>query len=45
VHEAGSRDLREYWSPAEELEAFNDAIVGTIERISTWLSSVSDADR
>jgi hypothetical protein len=31
VQEAGGRALREYWIPAEELEAFNAAIVGTIE--------------
>jgi hypothetical protein len=31
VHEAGGRDLREYWIPAEDLEDFNDHIVGTIE--------------
>ncbi len=31
VQEAGGRALREYWFPAEELEAFNAAIVGTIE--------------
>lgn len=34
--EAGGRDLREYWIPAEELGAFNDAIVGSIEVISEW---------
>lgn len=36
VHEAGSRELREYWIPAEELGEFNDAIVGSIEVISEW---------
>jgi hypothetical protein len=34
--EAGGRDLREYWIPAEELDAFNEAIVGSIEVISEW---------
>ena len=29
--EAGGRNLREYWIPAEELESFNAAIVGKIE--------------
>ena len=38
VHEAGGRDLREYWIPAEDLDAFNDAIVGEIEVISEWRS-------
>lgn len=36
VEEAGSRDHREYWIPAEEIEDFNDAIVGAIEVISEW---------
>jgi hypothetical protein len=31
VQEAGGRALREYWIPAEQLEAFNAAIVGLIE--------------
>jgi hypothetical protein len=31
VQEAGGRALREYWIPAEQLEAFNAAIVGPIE--------------
>lgn len=31
VQDAGGRAHREYWIPAEELEAFNDAIVGAIE--------------
>ncbi len=35
-HEAGGRDLREYWIPAEELDAFNDAIIGTIEVIAEY---------
>lgn len=28
---AGGRDLREYWIPAEDLDQFNDNIVGTID--------------
>jgi hypothetical protein len=31
VHEAGGRDHCEYWIPAEDLDAFNSAIVGEIE--------------
>jgi hypothetical protein len=31
IQEAGGRAHREYWIPAEDLEAFNAAIVGTIE--------------
>jgi hypothetical protein len=34
VHIVGSRIHAEYWIPAEHLEAFNDAIVDTIELIS-----------
>jgi hypothetical protein len=31
IHSVGSSIHSEYWIPAEELPAFNDAIVGTIE--------------
>ena len=31
VEEAGGRAHREYWIPAEDLAAFNEAIVGLIE--------------
>jgi hypothetical protein len=31
IQDAGGRDHQEYWIPAEELAAFNDAIVGDIE--------------
>lgn len=31
VQEAGGRAHSEYWIPAEQLDAFNDAIVGKIE--------------
>jgi hypothetical protein len=31
VHQVGGATILEYWIPAEELEAFNDAIVGRIE--------------
>ncbi len=30
THIVGGRQHEEYWIPAEELETFNDAIVGTI---------------
>ena len=33
-HTAGGRDLVEYWIPTEELDAFNDHIVGQIEVIA-----------
>ena len=31
LHEAGGRSHREYWIPAEDMGAFNTAIVGKIE--------------
>jgi len=31
VKQVGGRTILEYWIPAEELDAFNDAIVGRIE--------------
>jgi hypothetical protein len=33
---AGGRDHTEYWIPAEELEAFNDNIVGLIEVVAKY---------
>jgi hypothetical protein len=36
VQEAGSRDHREYWIPAEDLAAFNEAIVGKIEVVAEY---------
>ncbi len=36
VQIVGSRIHAEYWIPAEDLEAFNDAIVGSIEVVKTF---------
>jgi len=36
VQEAGGRDHREYWIPAEDLPAFNTAIVGEIEVVAKF---------
>ena len=36
VREAGGRAHREYWIPAEELPAFNEAIVGAIEVVAEF---------
>jgi hypothetical protein len=36
VQEAGGRAHLEYWIPAEELPAFNDAIVGEIEVVQRF---------
>ena len=36
VQEAGGRDLREYWIPAGDLDAFNTAIVGEIEVVQIF---------
>ncbi len=36
VQEAGGAAHLEYWIPAEDLPAFNDAIVGTIEVIAEF---------
>lgn len=40
-HYAGGRDRREYWIPAEDLDAFNAAIIGTIELMLTEKDDVS----
>jgi hypothetical protein len=31
IQQAGGREHLEYWIPAEDMDAFNDAIVGKIE--------------
>jgi hypothetical protein len=36
VQEAGGRAHREYWIPAEDLPAFNSAIIGRIEVVKTF---------
>ena len=36
VQKAGSAIAREYWIPAEELDTFNQHIVGPIEVIATY---------
>jgi hypothetical protein len=36
VHEAGGRDHREYWIPAEDIALFNAAIVGAIEVVAEF---------
>lgn len=36
VQEAGGRDLREYWIPAEDLTAFNSNLAGPIEVIDRF---------
>ncbi|ARM86849.1 hypothetical protein RHEC894_CH00500 [Rhizobium sp. CIAT894] len=36
VQEAGGRAHLEYWIPAEEMDRFNAAIVGTIEVMQTF---------
>ena len=36
VHQVGGRQHQELWVPAEELDAFNDHIVGTIEIVARF---------
>ena len=36
IQEAGGRAHREYWIPAEDLKAFNDAIVGEIRVVQEF---------
>jgi hypothetical protein len=42
VHQAGGRNVLEYWIPAEHLEQFNDNIVGQIELVAEY-RTVSDS--
>ncbi|MBV9220056.1 MAG: ADP-ribosylation/crystallin J1 [Methylobacteriaceae bacterium] len=43
VHEAGGRDHREYWIPAEDLAAFNAALIGEIEVVAEFPDLASTA--
>nr|WP_285596153.1 hypothetical protein [Kineosporia sp. NBRC 101731] len=36
VHQVGGRTILEYWIPAEDLDEFNDNIVGLIELVQTF---------
>src|SRR5262245_44776383 len=36
VHEVGGRHHREYWSPAEDVGAFNEASIGEIEVVAEF---------
>ena len=36
MHEAGGRDLTEYWIPADELDEFNAHLTGAIQIVSEW---------
>jgi hypothetical protein len=36
VHQVGNRGHQERWVPAEELDAFNDHIVGDIELVASF---------
>ena len=36
IQQVGGRTILEYWIPAEDLESFNDSIVGLIEVIAEY---------
>ena len=36
VHQVGGATILEYWIPADELEEFNDNIVGTIDEVGKF---------
>ena len=36
VHQVGGATILEYWIPAQELEGFNDNIVGTIDEVGKF---------
>lgn len=42
-HDAGGRKCREYWIPAEELDEFNDNIVGQIDVIHEFRPACEQA--
>ena len=44
VHQAGGREVLEYWIPAEDLDSFNVHIVGSIRVVAEYRGHVPDAD-
>lgn len=44
VRQAGSREVLEYWIPAEELGAFNENITGVIREVARYLGPVPDEE-
>ena len=36
VHQVGGNTILEYWIPAEDVEEFNDNIVGLIEEVAVF---------
>jgi hypothetical protein len=36
VHQVGGETILEYWIPAEQVEEFNDNIVGTIDEVARF---------
>ncbi|HVU31203.1 MAG TPA: hypothetical protein VHE36_12470 [Sphingomicrobium sp.] len=36
IQDAGGREHREYWIPAEDMDSFNEAIVGEIEVVRSF---------
>jgi hypothetical protein len=44
VHQAGGRDVLEYWIPAEQLEDFNSHIVGAIVEEADYRGPVDDRE-
>lgn len=45
VHQVGGNTILEYWIPAEDVEEFNDNIVGLIEEVAVFRSTLSDTSR
>lgn len=42
-HEAGGPDFREYWVPAQDLDAVNTHLLGPIDLIAEYRGRSSDA--
>lgn len=38
VHQVGGQTILEYWIPADELEAFNDHIIGLIRVVDEYVA-------
>jgi hypothetical protein len=44
IHEAGGREHQELWVPAEELDTFNNGIVGSIKIVATYRDGIRITD-
>ncbi|TDM08814.1 MAG: hypothetical protein C4K60_05390 [Ideonella sp. MAG2] len=45
IHQVGAAQHKEWWIPAEELEALNEAIIGQIELVASFTTTGSNQSK